>query len=54
MKTDNIIPKNKPDDIIIRDNEVGTYLLIYIVISGDWNVIKQETEKILKCIENVI
>jgi hypothetical protein len=54
VKTDNTIPKNKPDDIIIRDNKVGTYLLIFIVISGDRNVIKQETEKILKYKDNII
>jgi len=39
--------KNKPD-IIIRDNEKGTCMLVDIAISGDRNVIKKETEKILK------
>ena len=34
-----IIIINKPD-IIIRDNEKGTYMLIYVAISGDRNVIK--------------
>jgi hypothetical protein len=38
-----IIPNNKPD-IIIRDNEKGTYMLIDVVISGDRNVIKKEAE----------
>ena len=38
---------NKPD-IIIRDNEKGTCMLIDIAISGDRNVIKKEAEKILK------
>jgi hypothetical protein len=38
---------NKPD-IIIRDNEKGTCILIDVTISGDRNVIKKETEKILK------
>ena len=38
---------NKPD-IIIRDNEKGTCMLIDVAISGDRNVIKKEAEKILK------
>ena len=41
------IPNNKPD-IIIRDNEKGTCMLIDVAISGDRNVIKKEAEKILK------
>ena len=41
------IPNNKPD-IIICDNEKGTYILIDVAISGDRNVIKKETKKILK------
>jgi hypothetical protein len=40
-----IIPNNKPD-IIIRDNEKGTCMLIDIAISGDRNVIKKEAENI--------
>jgi hypothetical protein len=40
-------PNNKPD-IIIRDNEKRTCVLIDVAISGDRNVIKKETEKILK------
>jgi hypothetical protein len=47
VQTDRTIPNNKPD-IIIRDNEKRTYMLIDVVISGDINVIKKETEKILK------
>jgi len=43
----NNIPNNKPD-IIIRDNEKGTSILIEVAISGDRNVIKKEAEKILK------
>ena len=35
-------------DIIISDNEKGTYMLINVAISGDRNVIKKEAEKILK------
>ena len=35
--------------IIIRDNETGTCMLIDAASSGDRNVIKKETEKILKC-----
>ena len=46
-KTDRTIPNNKPD-IIIRDNEKGTCMLIDFAISGDRNVIKKEAEKILK------
>jgi hypothetical protein len=38
---------NKPD-IIIRDNEKGTCMLIDVAISGDRKVIKKEAEKILK------
>jgi len=45
--TDRTKPNNKPD-IIIRDNEKGTCLLIDVAISGDRNVIKKEAEKILK------
>jgi hypothetical protein len=47
VQTDRTIPSNKPD-IIIRDNENRTCILIDIAISGDRNVIKIETEKILK------
>jgi len=47
IQTDRTIPNNKPD-IIIRDNEKGTCILIDFAISGDRNVIKKETEKILK------
>ena len=38
IKADRTIPNNKPD-IIIRDNEKGTYMLIDVAISGDRNVI---------------
>jgi hypothetical protein len=41
------IPNNKPD-IVIRDNEKRTCMLIDVAISGDVNVIKKEVEKILK------
>jgi len=47
VQTDRTIPNNKPD-IIIRDNENGTCMLIDVAISGDRNVIKKEAEKILK------
>ena len=47
VENDRTIPSNKPD-IIIRDNEKGTYMLIDVAISGDRNVIKREAEKILK------
>jgi hypothetical protein len=32
----------------------GTCLLIYVAISGDRNVIKEESEKILKCTDLAI
>jgi len=38
---------NKPD-LIIRDNEKGTCMLLDLSISGYRNVIKKEAEKILK------
>jgi hypothetical protein len=41
------IQTDKPD-IIIRDNEKGTCMLINVAISGDRNMIKKEAEKILK------
>ena len=47
VQTDRTVPSNKPD-IIIRDNEKGTCMLIDVAISGDRNVIKKEAEKILK------
>ena len=47
VQTDRTIPNNKPD-IIIRDNEKGTCMLIEVAILGDRNVIKREAEKILK------
>jgi len=47
IQTDRTIPNNKPD-IIIRNNEKGTCMLIDITISGDRNVTKKEAENILK------
>jgi hypothetical protein len=47
VQTDRTIPNNKPD-IIIRDNEKRTCMLIDVAISGVRNVIKKEAEKILK------
>ena len=47
VQTDRTISNNKPD-IIIRDNEKGTCMLIDVAISGDRNVIKKEAEKVLK------
>ena len=46
VRTDGTIPNNKPD-VIVRDNENGTCMLIDVAISGDRNVIKKEAEKIL-------
>jgi hypothetical protein len=48
VQTDRTIPNNKAD-IIMRDNEKGTCMLIDVAISGDRNVTKKEAEKILKC-----
>jgi len=47
VQTDRTIHNNRPD-IIIRDNEKGTCMLIDVAISGDRNVIKKEAKKILK------
>ena len=47
IQTDRTIPNNKPE-IIIRESEKGTCMLIDVAISGDRNVIKKEAEKILK------
>jgi hypothetical protein len=47
VQIDRTIPNKKPD-IIIRDNEKGTCMLIDVAISGDRNVLKKEAEKILK------
>jgi hypothetical protein len=47
VQTDRTIPNNKPD-IIIKKKKKRTCMLIYVAISGDRNVIKRETEKILK------
>jgi hypothetical protein len=47
MQTDRTDPNNKPD-IIIRDNEKGTCMLIDVAIPVDRNVIKKEAQKILK------
>jgi len=47
VQTDRTIPNNKPD-VIIRDNEKGTCMLIDVATSGDRNVIKKEAEKFLK------
>jgi len=53
IQTDRTIPNNKPD-IIIRDNEKGTCMLIDVAISGERNVIKKEAEKILKYKDHTI
>ena len=47
MQTDRTIANNKLD-IIIRDNETGTCLLLEVEISRDRNVTKKEAEKVLK------
>jgi len=47
IQTNRTIRNNKPD-MIIRENEKGTCMLIDVAISGDRNVIKKEAEKIPK------
>jgi hypothetical protein len=47
VQTDRTIPNNKPD-IIIQDNEKGTYMLIDVAISGDRNVIKKRSREEFK------
>jgi hypothetical protein len=47
VNSDKTIPNNKPD-IIIRDNEEGTYLSIDAADSGRIIMIKKGAEKILK------
>jgi len=44
VQTDRTIPNNKPE-IIIRDNEKGTCMLIDVAISGDRNVIKRKPRR---------
>jgi hypothetical protein len=48
VKTDRNVLNNKPD-IIIRDNEKATCLLIDAAIAGDRNMINKEAKRILKC-----
>ena len=47
VQTDRTIANNKPD-VIIRNNEKGTCMLIDVALSGDRNVIKKEAEKTLQ------
>jgi hypothetical protein len=47
IQTDRTIPSNKPD-IVIRDYEKRTCMLLDVSIPGDRNVIQKEAEKILK------
>jgi hypothetical protein len=47
VQTDRTIPNNKLD-IIVRDDEKRTWMLIDVAIPGDRNEIKKEAEKILK------
>jgi hypothetical protein len=44
VQTDRTIPNNK-SNIIIRDNEKRTCMLIDVAISGDRNVVKKEAER---------
>ena len=47
VQTDRTIPNNKPD-IIIRDNEKRTCMLIDVAITGDRNVIKKRSREDFK------
>jgi hypothetical protein len=47
LQTNKTIPNNKPD-IVIWDNEKGTYMLNDVAIPGDRNVIKKGAKKIVK------
>jgi hypothetical protein len=44
VQTDRTIPNNKPD-IVIRDNEKGTCVLIDVAVLGDRNVIKKKLRR---------
>ena len=44
VQTDRTSPNNKPD-IIIRDNEKRTCMLIDVAISGDRNMIKKRSRE---------
>jgi hypothetical protein len=44
MQTDRTIPNIKPE-IIIRDNEKRTCMLIDVTVSGDRNVIKKQLRR---------
>ena len=46
MQTNRTFPNSRPD-VIIRDSEKGTCMLIDVVISGGRNVSKKEAKKIL-------
>ena len=43
VQTDRNIPNNKMD-MLMHENEEGTFTLIGVAISGDRNVIKKEAE----------
>jgi len=47
VQTGRTTPNNKPE-ITIQDNEQGKCMLIGVAYSGDRNMIKKESEKILK------
>jgi len=47
VRTDRTNPNNKPN-IIIRDNKQGACILTDVATPGDRNVIKKESENILK------
>jgi hypothetical protein len=47
VQIDRTTPNNKPE-VVIRDCEKGTCMLIDVAIPGDRNVIQKESENILK------
>jgi hypothetical protein len=48
VQTHRTISNNKPD-IMIQDNEKGTWMLMDVAIPGDRNVLKKEAEKYSAC-----
>jgi BioD-like phosphotransacetylase family protein len=53
VQTDRTIPNIKLD-AITRNNEKETRILIDVVVLGDRNVIKKESEKRVKCGDHTI
>jgi len=47
VQTDRNVPDHKPD-IIILDNEKGTYIVINVAICGHRNLIRKEARRVRK------